>query len=145
MPTSFVSNKSQNRPAIFRPLGSRNFRLLLLGEFIFLLGTQIHLIVLAWLALHLTGSGLALGSVLMATAIPQALFMLLGGALSDRFSLKRLMLVSNIARAAIAAGIAVLVFYQALMFWHLYLFALLVGVADGVFHYDYSTQAFRAE
>ncbi|MFC1977346.1 hypothetical protein ACFLWS_03660 [Chloroflexota bacterium] len=54
IPTSFVSNKSQNRLAIFKPLGGRNFRPLLLGEFICLLGTQIHLIVLAWLALHYT-------------------------------------------------------------------------------------------
>ncbi|MBA7698941.1 Enterobactin exporter EntS [subsurface metagenome] len=59
--------------------------------------------------------------------------MLFGGALSDRYSLKRLMIISNIARAAIAAGISILVFYEAIALWHLYLVALLVGVADSLF------------
>jgi MFS family permease len=120
--------------SIFQPLGSRNFRLLLLGEVIFLLGNQVHFVVLAWLALQLTGSPAKLGFVLMTAAIPKAFFMLFGGALSDRFSLKRLMLASNIARAAIAAGIAILVLYEATALWHLYLFALIIGVADALFH-----------
>ena len=123
----------KQRFSIFQPLGSRNFRLLLLGEVIFLLGSQVHFIVLAWLALQLTGSPLALGFVLMTAAIPKAFFMLFGGALSDRFSLKRLMLISNLARAAIAAGIAFLVFNEAIALWHLYLFTLLIGVADALF------------
>jgi MFS family permease len=121
------------RFSVFQPLGSRNFRLLLLGEVVFLLGSQVHFIVLAWLALQLTGSPLALGFVLMTAAIPKAVFMLFGGALSDRFSLKRLMLISNLARAAIAAGIAFLVFNEAIALWHLYLFTLIIGVADALF------------
>jgi MFS family permease len=118
---------------LFRPLNNQNFRLLLLGEVISLLGKQVYLIVLAWLALQLTGSSLTLGFVLMTAAIPKALFMLFGGALSDRYSLKRLMIISNIARAAIAAGISILVFNEAIALWHLYLGALLVGVADSLF------------
>jgi MFS family permease len=128
-----LDNLSRPFP-ILRPLNNRNFRLLLLGEGTFLLGNQIHLVVLAWLTLQLTGSGLALGSVLMTAAIPKAFFMLFGGALSDRFSLKRLMLLSNIARVAIAASIAFLVFYEAIALWHLYLFSLLIGLADALFH-----------
>jgi len=123
----------KNRFPVFQPLGSRNFRLLLLGEVIFLVGSQVHFIVIAWLALQLTGSPLTLGFVLMTSAIPKAFFMLFGGTLSDRFSLKRLMLISNLARAAIAAGIAFLVFNEAIALWHLYLFTLLIGVADALF------------
>ncbi len=118
---------------VLQPLNNHNFRLLLLGEVISLLGKQVYLIVLAWLALQLTDSLLTLGFVLMTAAIPKALFMLFGGALSDRYSLKRLMIISNIARAAIAAGISILVFYEAIALWHLYLVALLVGVADSLF------------
>ena len=69
----------------------------------------------------------------MTAAIPKALFMLFGGALSDRYSLKRLMIISNVARAAIATIIAILVFNEAIALWHLYLVALLVGVADSLF------------
>ena len=98
-----------------------------------MLGNKVHFIVLAWLALQLTGSSLTLGFVLMTAAIPKALFMLFGGALSDRFSLRRLMLISNVARAAIATIIAILVFNEAIELWHLYLFVLLIGVADALF------------
>jgi len=59
--------------------------------------------------------------------------MLFGGVLSDRFPLRRLMLISNMTRAAIATSVAVLVFYEAIEIWHLYLFVLLVGVADSLF------------
>jgi len=128
----FGGNLNHQFP-ILQPLNNRNFRLLLLGELISLLGKQVYIIVLAWLALQLTGSSLALGFVLMTAAIPKALFMLFGGALSDRYSLKRLMIISNIARAAIATGIAILVVNEAIALWHLYLVALLVGVADSLF------------
>lgn len=73
-------------PAILQPLRLRDFRLVFTGEGISLIGDQFHFVALAWLALQLTGSGLALGTVLMVAAIPRAVFMLLGGALSDRFS-----------------------------------------------------------
>jgi len=127
-----LGNINHQFPAL-QPLKNRNFRLLLLGEIIFLLGNKVHFIVLAWLALQLTGSSLTLGFVLMTAAIPKALFMLFGGALSDRFSLRKLMLISNLARAAIATGIAILVFNEAIELWHLYLFVLLIGVADALF------------
>lgn len=57
-----------------------------------MLGDQFHFVALAWLALQLTGSGLALGTVLMTAAVPRAVFMLVGGAFSDRFSPRSLIL-----------------------------------------------------
>jgi hypothetical protein len=46
------------------PLAVRDFRLLWLGEAISSLGDQFAFIALPWLALLLTGSALALGTVL---------------------------------------------------------------------------------
>ena len=77
---------SERGPALLRPLRIRDFRLLFAGETISVLGDQFHFVALAWLALQLTGSGLALGTVLMTAAIPRAIFVLVGGAFSDRFS-----------------------------------------------------------
>lgn len=79
-------------PALLRPLRIRDFRLLFTGETVSVLGDQFHFVALTWLALQLTGSGLALGTVLMTAAIPRAVFMLVGGAFSDRFSPRNLML-----------------------------------------------------
>jgi Transmembrane secretion effector len=71
---------NRHRAVLFAPLKVRNFRLLWTGETISVLGDQFYFVALPWLALQVSGSGLALGSVLMAAAIPRAALMLLGGA-----------------------------------------------------------------
>ncbi len=45
-----------------------------------------------WLVLKLTGDPFAMGSVIAVAAVPRAVFMLLGGALTDRFSPRVVML-----------------------------------------------------
>jgi len=119
---------------ILSPLLKRNFRLLWIGESISLLGDQFHFIALSWLTLQITGSGLALGTVLMAGAIPRAIFMLFGGALSDRLSPRRIMIVSNVCRAIVVAIIASMVFFKVVELWHLYLLSITFGIADSFFH-----------
>ena len=96
-------------PNLLRPLRIRDFRLIFGGESISVIGDYFHFVALAWLTLQLTGSGLALGSVLMVAGIPRAVFILLGGALSDRFSPRSLMLYSNAFRALVVGLLAVLV------------------------------------
>lgn len=71
--------------ALLRPFADRDFRIFWAGENVSVLGDQFHFVALAWLTLQLTGSGLALGTVLMAAAVPRALLMLFGGAISDRY------------------------------------------------------------
>src|SRR5215213_3699159 len=91
------------------PLSVRNFRLLWIGEGISLLGDQFYMIALPWLVLQLTGSALALGTVMALASIPRALFMLIGGALVDRFSPRNVMFLSNLVRMILVALLAILV------------------------------------
>ena len=124
----------ESGPALLRPLRIRDFRLLFAGETVSVLGDQFHFIALAWLALQLTGSGLALGTVLMTAAIPRAIFMLVGGAFSDRFSPRTLMLASNAIRAVVVGVLATLVLGGRAELWHLYVFAAIFGVVDAFFY-----------
>src|SRR5512135_2193287 len=101
----------------------RNFRLLWIGEGISLLGDQFYLIALPWLVLQLTGNALAVGTVLAAAGIPRAVFMLVGGALTDRFTPRSLMIGSNLARLALTGLLAALVLTQLIQTWMLYVFA----------------------
>ncbi len=117
-----------------RPLRFRDFRLLFTGETISVVGDYFHFVALAWLTLQLTGSGLALGSVLMVAAIPRAVFMVVGGALSDRWSPRSLMLYSNAVRAVLVGIIAALVLTGQIQLWHLYLMAAVFGVVDALFY-----------
>jgi MFS family permease len=112
----------------------RDFRLLFGGESISVLGDQFSFVALAWLTLQLTGSGLALGSVLMVAAIPRAVFMLLGGALSDRWSPRSLMLYSNAIRAVLVGIIAALVISGNAALWQLYILGGTFGVVDALFY-----------
>src|SRR5574342_1431835 len=111
----------------------RNFRLLWIGERLSLLGDQFYMIALPWLVLTLTGNALAVGTVFALAGIPRALFMLVGGALTDRFTPRRLMINSNLARMVLTGLLAVLVAMNLIQLWMLYVLALFFGLADAFF------------
>src|SRR5512143_460864 len=114
-------------------LRNSNFRLLWIGEGISLLGDQFYMIALPWLVLSLTGNALAVGTVMAMAGIPRALFMLVGGALTDRFTPRKLMINSNLARMILTCLLAALVMTNLIQLWMLYMFALLFGLADAFF------------
>lgn len=118
---------------LLSPLRIRDFRLLWLAQGVSLFGDQFYLVALPWLTLQLTGSGLALGSVLMVAGGARAVFQLLGGALSDRFSARSLMLISNVVRAAATATITALVTLGVVELWQLYALSVVFGVVDAFF------------
>lgn len=87
-------------------MGNLNFRWLLRGGAISMLGDQLTMIALPWLVLSLTGDPLALGLAIALMSIPRAVFILLGGALVDRHSPKRVLMLSKYANAALLALLA---------------------------------------
>jgi MFS family permease len=126
--------KSSSWQEIKSVLRQRNFRLLWVGQGISLLGDQLGFIALPWLVLQLTGDAFAMGAVLAVAGIPRALFMLFGGALTDRFSPRMLMLVTNVVRMALVGVLAVTILTGSVALWMIYLFALLFGLADAFFY-----------
>ncbi|HJV03494.1 MAG TPA: MFS transporter [Burkholderiaceae bacterium] len=90
-----------------------NFRWLLRGGAISMLGDQLTMIALPWLVLKLTGDTLALGLVIALMSAPSALFILIGGALVDRHSPKRVLMLSKYANAALLAMLTLLVLNNA--------------------------------
>jgi MFS family permease len=121
------------RVPMLGPVELRDFRLLWAGEGVSLLGDQFHFVALATLVFALTGSGLALGTVLVAVAIPRAALMLFGGALTDRLSPRTLMLASNILRSVVVATIAILVLSGRAELWHLVVLGVIFGAVDALF------------
>jgi MFS family permease len=112
------------------PLRDASYRLWLIGGTISLLGDQFYLVALPWLVLQQTGSARAMGTVMMAGAIPRALLMLMGGAVSDRISARKILMATAMARTLCVAVIGVLVWLRVLRTWELYALAVLFGVAD---------------
>ncbi|HEX4066121.1 MAG TPA: MFS transporter [Acidobacteriaceae bacterium] len=114
------------------PLRNRAFRLLWIGETVSWTGDQFYLVALPWLVLSLTGSSIVLGTIAMLAAIPRAALMLLGGALSDRASPRRILMITAFARALLVTAVAVLLFFKNLHLWELYFLAFGFGVADAL-------------
>jgi MFS family permease len=112
------------------PLRNPNFRLLWMGSTVSSTGDQFYLVALPWLIMELTGSGAVLGGIMMMAAIPRAVLMLLGGAVTDRFSPRRILMATASSRAVLVAAIAVLVWTHTQALWQLYALAFCFGVAD---------------
>lgn len=108
---------------------NHNFRLLFGGSAISALGDQFTLVALPWLVLKLTGDPAALGLVLATMALPRALFMLIGGAVVDRLSPRRVLLAARGVNALLVAALAVLVLLGDIQMWLVYAIALGIGLS----------------
>jgi MFS family permease len=118
-------------PAAFpHPLRERNFRMWWAGQAISLLGDQCYLVALPWLVLQMTGSAVAMSTILMAAAVPRTVLMLIGGALTDRVSPRKVMITTASARTVLVAAIGFLVWFHRLGLWELYVLAFAFGTAD---------------
>ena len=141
MSTRTQTNESKKTSLFGEVLDNRDFRLLWIGEGVSVLGDHFYMIALPWLVLQLTGDSLAMGTVLALSAIPRALLMLVGGALTDRFSPRTVMLASNAARFVLVSILTGLVFADRVEMWMLYTLAILFGIADAFFYPAQSSMA----
>src|SRR5689334_10260332 len=120
MAAAIVSTASVPVTTVEHPLRNPSYRLWLAGGTISLLGDQFYFVALPWLVLQQTGSAVAMGTIMMAGAIPRALLMLMGGAISDRMSARKIMIATAMARTVCVTVIGILVWLHILRVWELY-------------------------
>ncbi|MFN2153450.1 MAG: MFS transporter [Anaerolineales bacterium] len=116
-----------------RVLSIRDFFLLWIGQSTSLLGDQFNSIAGAWLVLKMTGDPLALGTVMALGGIPRAIFTVIGGAITDRVSPRKVMLMADLIRLGISALLAAQVLTGTLEVWMIYVYSLVSGIVSGVF------------
>jgi hypothetical protein len=121
------------RPRPWTVFSSGSFRKLWVGTTLSLFGDFFSYIAMAWLVLQLTGSSLALGTVLVVQALPRAALMVVGGALADRLSPRLTMLGSMGLRAVFVAPLAILVLTGHVQMWEVYGIAVVFGIVDAFF------------
>ncbi len=93
------------------PFGSlriKDFRLFLSAKFLFTVATQMQAIIASWLIYEKTKDPFSLGLIGLAEAIPALSLALPGGLIADRFSRKKIMLLSTLL---IVIGSVVLCIY----------------------------------
>jgi MFS family permease len=107
-----------------------NFRWLMSGSVLSLLGDQFTMIALPWLVLKLTGDPLSLGLVLALLGAPRAIFILIGGAMVDRYSPKTVMMLTKHASALLLGALAVLTYSGHASLPLVYTLSLALGLAQ---------------
>src|SRR5947209_5447720 len=123
----------QPRPRPWSVVASASFRKLWMATTLSLFGDFFSYVAMAWLVLQLTGSSLALGTVLVVQALPRAVLMAVGGAMADRISPRTTMLASMGLRAVFVAPLAFLVLAGRVQMWEVYGIAAVFGVVDAFF------------
>ena len=118
---------------MWQALAVPNFRLLWASEAVSVLGDQFHYIALAWLVISLTGSGLALGAVLIAVAVPRAILIVPFGVMADRRPARGLMVAAHVTRGVIVGMIAALAVTGTASVPALVVLGALFGAADAVY------------
>jgi MFS family permease len=109
------------RLRFLEPLKLRDFALLWSAATVSTVGDGIYLVAVAWQTYELSNLPTALSLVFLAAALPQLLFLLVGGALSDRLERRRLMMLADLLRAIAIGAIGLAAIAGTLQLWHLFL------------------------
>ena len=123
-----------SRVRLFAPLAHRDYRLLAGGMSVSLLGDGVFLVALAWQVYTMSDAPTALATVGIAMTIPTIACLLIGGAVSDRFDRRLVMLIADAVRAVVLAALAALAVTGALAFWELLAIAVVYGAATAFFN-----------
>ena len=112
---------------------NRDFVLLQGGQLLSNVGTQTTQIAYPLLVLALTHSPAKAGIVAFARALPLWILALPCGLAADRFSRKRLMIASDVVRAATVAGLGTLVLVGDVSYWMIPVVAFVEGAGATLF------------
>jgi MFS family permease len=121
------------RLRVLEALQHRDFRLLFAGQTVSQIGDAAFVVALGWRTFTLTHKASSLGIVLMVEAFGLVATLLIGGVLADRYSRRLLLIGSDVSRAAVIAGLAVVDATGQLQFGILVAFVALHGLGSGLF------------
>ncbi len=112
---------------------NRDFALLFMGRFVSQIGDGIHYFAMAWLVLDLTGSGTALGTLLMAASLPSILLAPFSGVLADTLNRKKIVVSMDIVRGLLVLTLAVIHWTGQLTLPVLYIVTILLSLSGVLF------------
>ncbi|MBV9712519.1 MAG: MFS transporter [Ktedonobacteraceae bacterium] len=135
--STLQNNEPETAIKSFRPLPlwrNRDFLLLISGQGISAIGTQVSQFAFPLLILALTHSPAQTGLITALRGLPYALFSLPAGALIDRWNRKHVMLLCDAGRAIALASIPIAFAFGVLNMAQLYLVSLIEGTLFVFFH-----------
>ncbi len=130
--TEQATLRAQRRvPAFFRLPGQ--YLSFLLGLFISRIGDSLYTLAIPWISYELTRSALVMSSVYAVSVLPIVLFGPIIGVLVDHLPRKKLMLTTDVARAALVALIPALHMAGVLQIWHLFAVSFCLAILNLLF------------
>lgn len=127
-PAAAIEN-SHTQSSSFAALRHRDFRLLWLGQFVSLTGSQMQLVAINWHVYLLTKSSVALGLVGLMRVGPIILCSLAGGVVADAFDRKRLIVITQFVMLTSATVLATVTAQGLSVVWPIYLLTALSSAA----------------
>lgn len=128
----YVDHATRGRAALtgrmFASLGNPHFRLFMAAMMGQMGAMNMQMVARSWFMYELTGSAALLGAVGLANGLPLLLLSLYGGVIADRVAKKNVLIVGQIASAALALAVAVLI-TTGIINWQLLIVA---SLAQGV-------------
>lgn len=119
--------------ARLRVLRRSSFRSLWFASTTSAMGDGIVIVALALFVTDLTNDPVDVGVVLGAQLIPLVAFLLIGGVWADRLPRARVMIATDVVRAALHALLAALIFTDSVEIWHLVVIEALFGASEAFF------------
>lgn len=121
--------KVQNQ---FPALGSRNFSIFFVGQFLSLVGTWMQNTTQPYLAYRISGNPFDLGLIAMAGSLPTFILALPGGVLVERYDKRITVIVMQSVMLVQALLLAWLTITGRVQIWHMVVLALMLGTASSI-------------
>lgn len=103
------------------------------GQTLSKIGDHLHHIAIMWFVLDRTGSGPAIGGILLASSVPLVLLAPGAGEITDRFNRKWILVFADLVRALAACGIGVLAFQETINLFLLLILSALMACGTAFF------------
>jgi MFS family permease len=121
-----------------RVLRHKNFKYLFFGQAASTVGDRLVVVALALFITRRTGSVTDLSLVLAAQSLPLIALLLFGGVWADRLPRHRIMVATDLTRAALHATLAVLIVTDVVRVWQIIVIEALFGAAQAFFQPAYT-------
>lgn len=120
--------------AMFRSLVHRNYRIWFIGALVSNVGAWMQATAQNWVVLtELTDNdAFAVGITMALQFAPQLLLVPVTGLIADRFDRRKILMVTQSALMTLGVALGLLLVFGQAELWHLYVFALLLGIVNAV-------------
>jgi len=114
----------------FRAFRNRNYALFFYGQSISQIGTWMQRTAVSWVIYSITGSAYMLGLAVFMQQFPSFLLSLLGGIVSDRYSRRKILMITQIASLAQSVLLTILTLTDHYGVWEILSLSVVLGIVN---------------